>query len=123
METYKDILNERRKRLGMTYRIIAERTGLGWATVQRALTSGKNTTLESFTAIANVLGCKLIIKPIRRESELIKYQAEARAEILSGLVQGTSALEAQAVSQKKVNEVKQQLVHNLMSGCRRRLWT
>jgi transcriptional regulator with XRE-family HTH domain len=123
MADYKDILNDRRKRLGMTCKTLAAQSGVSWATVQRALSGGKNISFENFIAIANALGCTLTIRPDLTEEQLIQRQARAKAEVLSGLTQGTSAIEAQAVPEKTVSQARRQLIHHLMSGSRRRLWT
>jgi predicted transcriptional regulator len=123
MVDHKDLLNDRRKRLGMTCQTLATHAGVSWATVQRALSGGKNISLDNFIAIANALGCTLTISPALTEEQLIQRQARAKAEVLSGLTQGTSAIEAQAVPEKTVSQAKRQLIHNLMSGSRRRLWT
>ncbi len=124
MEPFSHILNERRKRLGMPYKAVADRTGLSWGTVQRVFSGGKNVSLENFIAIANTLGLTFTLTgSVQQEKELIRKQAEVKANLLSDLVQGTSALEAQAVSSETVHQAKKELMYNLINGSKRRLWT
>jgi hypothetical protein len=49
-------------------------------------------------------------------------QAEAKAKLIVRMVQGTSALESQAVDSDTFQQMVKQTVHELMAGPRRKLW-
>jgi transcriptional regulator with XRE-family HTH domain len=115
-------LESRRKELGMTKQALSQRTGLGSRTVQRVL-SGRDagTTLDTILAIAEALRVKLEPKtaPVYRVKQ---EQALKKASKLAAMVQGTSALEAQAVPRGELREIKQEIAAKLISGSGRQLW-
>jgi hypothetical protein len=53
---------------------------------------------------------------------LLRAQARAKAEEVARLVQGTSALESQAVDADAYRRLVERSYHELMAGSRRRLW-
>ena len=115
-------LESRRKELGMTKQALSQRTGLGSRTVQRVL-SGRDagTTLDTILAIADALKVRLEpkIAPVYR---VRREQAMKKASKLATMVQGTSALEAQAVPERDLREIKQEIAAKLISGSGRQLW-
>ncbi len=54
--------------------------------------------------------------------EVLEQQARKKAERLVGMVQGTSALEAQAVSSRHIGQMIKKTIQELLAGSRRRLW-
>ena len=56
------------------------------------------------------------------EQAFAERQAETKAEVIVRMVQGTSALESQAVDSDTCRQMVSQTVHELMAGPRRRLW-
>src|SRR5438067_10434482 len=99
-------LNARRRKLGMSCAALAKRSGVSLATVQRVL-SGKHAeaSFANVLAIAKALSMSVAIEPIASATEVRQRQARYKAERLVGMVQATSALEAQAVSADAIVEM------------------
>jgi transcriptional regulator with XRE-family HTH domain len=117
-------LNERRKLIGLTYAELAQRAGLSPRTVQRALSDGienSHIEFESITSLAEVLG---FVPYCEKEdaNAIRRRQAEAKAERLVGLVQGSSALEAQGLDAWAIQEMRERTVRDLLAGSNRMLW-
>lgn len=118
-----DHLKQRRESLGMSYSVVAARSGVSEPTVKRIL--GGQVAEASFAnvvAIAEVLGASFGIEEVDPE-ELCRQQARRKAEQIARLVQGTSALESQAVDQTAYDRLVERSFHQLMAGSRRRLWS
>lgn len=113
----------------MSRAILARRAGVSLPTVNRIL-SGKQSgaTLGNVHAIAAALGVEVRIGSHPKIAETIgvdefrKQQATAKARRLARMVQGTMALEAQAVDQKTLKGLMEGNVHRLLAGSNRRLW-
>ena len=125
MNRARDILSAleaRRKALGISRRVVAERAGLGLATVERALLGHAGVGLPAVVAIAQALGADLGI--IRAPSPAVtkRRQAAEKARKLVALAQGTAALESQAVDLNTVNREERHLTARLLSGPALRLW-
>ena len=73
-------------------------------------------------AVAEALGASFGIEEADPE-ELCRQQARRKAEQIARLVQGTSALESQAVDQTAYARLVERSFHQLMAGSRRRLWS
>ncbi len=115
-------LNSRRQNLGMTYSALAKRTGLGQRTVQRVLSGEEaNSDFTTLARIADALGASIKFE-CADLNEIRRRQAERKAERIVGMVQGTMALEAQAVEHGTVRELKERTVRDLLSGSSRKLW-
>ncbi len=116
-------LENRRRELGLSQSALAERSGVSLPTVQRIL-SGHSpaASFENTLAIAQVLGMQLDAVPVIPAQEVLKAQALKKAERLVRMVQGTSALEAQAVSARHIGQMIKKTVQELLAGSRRRLW-
>jgi hypothetical protein len=56
------------------------------------------------------------------EQAFAERQARTKAEAIVRMVQGTSALESQAVDSDTYRQMVSQTVHELMAGPRRKLW-
>lgn len=118
-------LDSRRKEIGMSMKILSQRSALGMRTVQRALSGNEpNVTLNTVLSIADALKVEL---PMPREIvsayRVRREQAERKATVLAATVQGTSALEAQAVPRKALLEIEEELADRLATGSRRQLWS
>jgi transcriptional regulator with XRE-family HTH domain len=115
-------LTRRREALGMTHGALAARSGVSEPTVKRIL--GGHLAEASFAnvaAIANALGVPLGATEIDPD-ELCRQQARKKAEQVARLVQGTSALESQAVDEHAYRRLVERSYHELLAGSRRRLW-
>jgi transcriptional regulator with XRE-family HTH domain len=117
-------LDERRRELGLSYELLSKRCGVSRPTLQRIL-SGRHdaASFANIVAIAESLGLALRFDSRVDIPDLKREQAERKAKKLVALVQGTSALEGQAVDQKQVKSMVEQTTHELLAGSKRRLWS
>lgn len=116
-------LNSRRVSLGMSYSVVAARSGVSEPTVKRIL--GGHMAAASFAnvvAVAEALGASVGVDEVAPD-ELCRRQARRKAEQVARLVQGTSALESQAVDASTYSQLLERSYHQLMAGSRRRLWS
>ena len=119
-----DQLQTRRRTLGMTYAVIARRSGIPVATVERILSSRPHrASLGDVVAIAAVLGMALELREEAEPVDMIHRQAKDKARRLVGLVQGTSLLEAQGVDQEHRQQMEQDTTLELLRRPRRQLWS
>ena len=116
-------LNERRQRLGISCSVLAKRTGISLRSVQRILSGEKtNPGFTTVASLAHVLGVgvrfdeEVDVRTIRRR------QAERKAERILAIVQGNSALEAQALSRETIRDLREKTIHELLAGSDRKLW-
>jgi transcriptional regulator with XRE-family HTH domain len=115
-------LDRRRRELGLTFAALSSRSGVSEPTVKRIL--GGRLGEASFThvvAIARALGSPIAADP-QDVDEMVREQARRKAEGIARLVQGTSALEAQAVDEAEYRRLVDRSYHELLAGSRRRLW-
>lgn len=116
-------LRQRRESLGMSYSVVAAMSGVSEPTVKRILGGHvAEASFASVVAIAEALGASLGVEEIGAD-ELCRRQARRKAERIARLVQGTSALESQAVDPAAYDRLVERSFHQLMAGSRRRLWS
>jgi transcriptional regulator with XRE-family HTH domain len=116
-------LNERRKRLGMSYKVLAARSGISIATVQRILSCGNDqANFYNVVAVAKALGMTASFTERVSDIELREQQAQKKSKCLISLLQGTSGLEGQAADDQTVRDMVQQTIHELLAGSSRKLW-
>jgi transcriptional regulator with XRE-family HTH domain len=116
-------LEERRRKLGMSMKALARRSGVSLPTVQRILSGGQTTaSFESIIAISHALGVEVELREEKSVHEFTREGAREKARRLVSLVQGTSGLEGQAVDADKLEELTDQALHTLLAGSRRKLW-
>lgn len=115
-------LDRRRRQLGLSCAALAAQTGLGLRTVQRVL-SGEETNpgITTLQAIATCLGVSLRIEQESADA-VRRRQARHKSRQLAAIVQGSSALEAQALSAAAVRKLEDRMVKDLLAGSARRLW-
>jgi len=127
-QNYWDALEIRRRDLGVSYSALAERCGVSELSVKRVLHGKTNPTLQSLQSLAKVLGVEIRINgtvsvvPKSTAEQIRKEAAKAKAEKLVRLVQGTSALESQAVSSNAVRAMVSRTVRELLQGPNHKLW-
>ena len=123
-------LDQRRARLGMTKTAMAQRAGVSLPTVNRIL-AGKelNPSLSNLHALARALGVVIRLggatdiefEELQSPQEYRIKHARDKAKKLIRMVQGTMALEAQAVDDGTVDDLVEDATHQLLSS-KRRLW-
>jgi transcriptional regulator with XRE-family HTH domain len=107
----------------MSRATLAKRAGVSLPTVARILTGREQSPrLGTVQAIAQQLGVEVRFVPVKDEYDLRKEQANRKAQAIAKMVQGTMGLEAQGVSQKKLDNLVRQKTDGLMAGSRRKLW-
>lgn len=115
-------LDRRRRDLGLTFAALSARSGVSEPTVKRIL--GGRMAEASFAhvvAIARALGTPFTTEA-QDVDEMLRARARTKAEHVARLVQGTSALEAQAVDDAEYRRLVERTYHELLAGSRRRLW-
>jgi transcriptional regulator with XRE-family HTH domain len=116
-------MQRRRKALRISCQLLALRSGVSLPTVQRILhDGGEHATYATLTAVARALGMDFELRSTSDEQAFAERQAQTKAEVIARMVQGTSALESQAVDSDTYRQMVSQTVHELMAGPRRRLW-
>ena len=115
-------LEARRKNLGMSIRVLAARSGLGVATVQRVLSGRVRQRLETIRAIASELGMGLELRATRGVDSIRRETARRKAQTIVSQVQGNFALEGQAVSEIVKQRIERTVARKLLNGPNIRLW-
>jgi transcriptional regulator with XRE-family HTH domain len=117
-------LDKRRRDLGLSYELLAQRCGVSRPTVQRIL-SGRHSSASfaNIVAIAEALGLAIRFDSRVDPQTLKREQARQKAKRLVALVQGTSGLEGQALDRKSVASMVEQTTHDLLVGSKRKLWS
>ena len=107
----------------MSHTALASRSGVSEPTVKRIL--GGQLGAASFAnviAIAEALGVSFGLVETDAD-EFRRQQARRKAEHVARLVQGTSALESQAVDGDTYHRIVERSYHSLLAGSKRRLWS
>src|SRR5205823_4847667 len=117
-------LESRRRDLRISVTDLARRSKVSLPTVNRIL-SGRfpNASFANVLAVANALGMSASFEPLSPAAEFREEQARRKAKRLVGMVQATSALEAQAVDDESLRQMTRQTVHELLAGSPRALWS
>ena len=106
----------------MTFEALSNLSGVPVSTLKKILRNGVDSSFSRVASVASALGVQIDNAPAIDVYEIKYQQAVAKATKLVGLVQGTSALEAQAIPREQLENMIQQLVHELMAGSPRKLW-
>jgi transcriptional regulator with XRE-family HTH domain len=118
-----DALEKRRRELKMPVTALARRAGVGLRTAQRILSGETDSAnLGSLNALADALGIALRAEPSTTVRAVRLAAAQSKAKRLAALVQGTSALEDQAVDGETLREIEERLTYELLAGSQRQLW-
>jgi transcriptional regulator with XRE-family HTH domain len=126
-------LDLRRRELGMSYSALSELSGVSLSLVQRLL-GGKvhAPRLQSVIAVAHALGLRglrimedrsFTFDPGLSARDFREQQASKKARRLVEMVQGTSALEGQAVDEAAYTAIVERAYHELLAGSNHRLWS
>src|SRR5262245_15331449 len=101
-------LDARRRMLGMSHEALARKSGVPVRTVVRILSGRVNIGLAKLRSLAVVLGLEIKFEENASIESLQEREARRKAEQLVKIVQGTSGLEGQAVSDKEYGELVRQ---------------
>lgn len=105
----------------MSIPALATRSGVSEATVKRIL-KGKDASHTKTEAVAHALGIRFQLITSQDPLEFQQEQARAKARLIARMVQGTSALESQAVDAASFERLVERSYHDLMAGPSSRLW-
>ena len=115
-------LQIRRKMLGIGFQSLASRSGVSIPTVKRIF--GGQIAAASFgniAAIAEALGLSFELGESSVDA-LCRQQARKKAMQVARLVQGTSALESQAVGKDTYKRIVEKSFREILAGPKRKLW-
>ena len=115
-------LQTRRKMLGIGFQSLALRSGVSIPTVKRIF--GGQIAAASFgniAAIAEALGLSFELGESSVDA-LCRQQARKKAMQVARLVQGTSALESQAVGKDTYKRMVEKSFREILAGPKRKLW-
>ena len=115
-----------REALGMSSVYLARKLGIVPSSLIRLEESEKDftITLHSLQRAADALGCELryALVPKQTLAETLDKKADEIAQERMKTVAHTMALEAQGTSEETTENQKKQLIQDLLSGSRRKLW-
>ncbi len=115
-----DRLYRQFKASGMTYPVLANRSGVPIATLKRIFAdNAAKASLANVLAIADALGMSMNLS---ETIDVRMAQARKKACRVVAMVQGTSALESQALDEEQIERMIEQTVHELLAGSNRKLW-
>jgi transcriptional regulator with XRE-family HTH domain len=115
-------LSQRRRDLKMSYDELGRRSGVSISTLKRVISGEETANFSTVTAIAEALGLHFGNAPAEDIAVMRERQAHIKAKAIVSLVQGTSALEGQAVLPQDIELMEQRTVAELLTGPARRLW-
>jgi len=116
------LLVTRQRALGISYPTLSSLTNIPVSTLKRIFADNStNASLANILAIANALGLSLTFDETDIDT-VRENQARKKARRLVAMVQATSALEGQGVSEKHIERMIEQTVHELLAGSSRKLW-
>jgi len=116
-------LNERREKLGISCAVLAKRAGVSLRSVQRILSGEEsNPGFSTVTSLARELGVGVRLNDEADVRTIRRRQAERKAERILAIVQGSSALESQAMGRKTIREMREKTINELLAGSPRKLW-
>jgi transcriptional regulator with XRE-family HTH domain len=116
-------LNERREKLGISCSVLAKRTGVSLRTIQRILSGEENNPgFATVTSLAHELGVGVRLDEEVDLRTIRRRQAERKAKRILAIVQGSSALEAQAMTRETIRDLREKTIHELLAGSDRKLW-
>lgn len=126
-------LDARRRELGIPYSALSELSGVSQPVVQRLLCGKLDTPrFQSVIAVAQALGLRALrileggsicFEAKESAQALREQQARNKATRLVGMVQGTSALEGQAIGGEVYRAMVERTYHELLAGSNHRLWS
>ena len=116
-------LEQRRRELRMPIPALAVRSGVPLSTVKRVLSGGLDrVAFGTVKGVAKALGVRLPFVAADDAQTYQEQQAKRKANRIAKMVQGTSALEAQAIPDEALERMVRRTTVELVAGSTRRLW-
>jgi transcriptional regulator with XRE-family HTH domain len=115
-------LRTRQKNMHIPYEVIANKSGLGIATVKRFF-SGGNSSISTVEKIATVLMCDIHITAKQSGESLLESQIEQKALRIVNRVMKTSALELQKPNSKKYEQMLQKAKESIRKMPKSQIWS
>lgn len=114
-------LARRRRELRMPISALAERAGTSVSTVKRVLAGDTSVSYDTLCRIAGAMGASFKLNA-RSPSAVIRQEARRKAKLVARMVQGTSAMEAQAVDTETLDRIAQATEAKLITRLGGMLW-
>ncbi len=121
-QTTLDTLRTRQKNMHIPYETIANKAGLGIATVKRFF-SGGNSSISTVEKIANVLRCDIHITTKQSGESLLESQIELKALRVVSRVMKTSALELQKPNSKTYDQMLRKAKDSIRKMPKSQIWS
>ena len=117
-----NILSDKKRTLGMSEAMIADKSGVSQSTTHRIL-SGKHpgASWMDVSEIARVLGIGITHTSIPAV-DMLEAQAEMLAQAMTGIMLATNQLEGQGINPDDTRRLKAQTKAKLLAGSKSRLW-
>jgi transcriptional regulator with XRE-family HTH domain len=116
-----DFLRQRRRELRMPIYALSERANTSVSTVKSVLGGNASVSYSTLCRIAQAMGASFEVNA-RSSNSVIKEEAKRKARILAKMVQGTSAMEAQAVDKETLDRIAQTAEAELTTHLGSMLW-
>ncbi len=117
-----NIIQHRRKQVGITLENLAKLSGLGIRTLNR-LFAGEDVKFSTIEKVTNFLGLDFAGREVMSLEELKNHRAYQKALFMVSLVQSTSALEKQGLDKDTLDNMIEKLKIEFLEGeYRKQLW-
>jgi hypothetical protein len=117
-----NILNPRRKKLGITIGALSRLSGVPVATVNRILADPSTVRFEHVDAVGRVLGVNFKAARRVKVEQVLQDRAYEKARYVAKVVQGTQGLEAAGVDSQGFERLVKVAAETLLAGKKRKLW-
>ncbi|MCK5114343.1 MAG: helix-turn-helix domain-containing protein [Phycisphaerae bacterium] len=114
-------LKQRRGELRMPISALSERANTSTSTVRRVLDGDISVSYATLCRIAKAMGVSLEYHA-RSSGSVIREEAKRKAKISAKMVQGTSAMESQAVDKEAMDRIVQATEAKLIRQLGSALW-
>ena len=114
-------LGRRRRELRMPISALSERANTSVSTVKRVLAGDTSVGYGTLCRIAEAMGVSFEANA-RSPRSVIQKEAKRKAKLVARMVQGTSAMEAQAVDTETLNRIAQATEAKLITRLGGMLW-
>jgi len=115
-------LGQRRRELQMPISALSERANTSVSTIKRVLAGDTSVSYSTLCRIAQAMGASFEVNA-RSSHSVIREEAKRKARLVAKMVQGTSALEAQAVDKETLDRIEQAAEAKLITRRGGMLWS